>query len=86
LLERHSSRLGLPLNKDARTVRASRELPDSNGGTAQAVLRDLFLIPHQWMGLPLFGFGWLLIAWAVGSVGLLVWLWRHHAEVQRGKC
>jgi phosphatidylglycerol---prolipoprotein diacylglyceryl transferase len=41
------------------------------------VLRDLFLIPHQWMGLPLFGFGWLLIAWAVGSVGLLVWLWRH---------
>ncbi len=41
------------------------------------MLRDLFLIPHQWMGLPLFGFGWLLIAWAIGSVALLTWLWRH---------
>jgi phosphatidylglycerol:prolipoprotein diacylglycerol transferase len=38
----------------------------------------LFLIPHQWLGLPLFGFGWLLILWAVGSVLLLAWLYRRH--------
>ena len=42
------------------------------------MLRDLFSIPDQWMGLPVFGFGWLLILWALGSIALLVWLWRRH--------
>ncbi|MFV1964587.1 MAG: prolipoprotein diacylglyceryl transferase family protein [Pirellulaceae bacterium] len=28
------------------------------------------------LGLPVFGFGWLLIAWAIFSIGLLAWLVR----------
>jgi len=42
------------------------------------VVRDLFSIPDQWLGLPVFGFGWLLIAWALGSIALLAWHWRRH--------
>lgn len=38
--------------------------------------QDLFIIPHQWLGLPVFGFGWLLILWAIGAAVLLAWLWR----------
>jgi phosphatidylglycerol:prolipoprotein diacylglycerol transferase len=41
------------------------------------VLQTLFYIPNQIAGMPMFGFGLLLAAWAVVSVGLLVWLaWR----------
>ncbi len=38
--------------------------------------QDLFHIPHEVYGLPVFGAGWLLILWAVASAILLVWLWR----------
>lgn len=36
--------------------------------------QTLLYIPHEINGLPVFGFGWLLIAWAIGSVGLMGWL------------
>ena len=38
--------------------------------------QDLFHIPHQWLGLPVFGAGWLLILWAAFSAVLLFILWR----------
>jgi phosphatidylglycerol:prolipoprotein diacylglycerol transferase len=38
--------------------------------------QDLFHIPHQWLGIPVFGAGWLLILWAAASLVLLVYLWR----------
>lgn len=38
--------------------------------------QDLFHIPHEWLGLPVFGAGWMLILWAVVSAVLLVRLWR----------
>lgn len=40
------------------------------------MLQDLCHIPHQWLGLPMFGAGWMLILWAVVGAGLLVRLWR----------
>lgn len=41
------------------------------------MLRTLFFIPNaEIAGLPVFGRGWLLLAWAVFSVVLLVWLIR----------
>jgi phosphatidylglycerol:prolipoprotein diacylglycerol transferase len=40
------------------------------------VRQDLFYIPHEIYGLPLFGAGWLLILWGLASAILLVWLWR----------
>ena len=47
------------------------------------MLQTLFYIPSEIAGYPVFGFGLLLGAWAVFSVGLLAWLgWRHgfHAD------
>ena len=38
--------------------------------------QDLFHIPHEWLGLPVFGAGWMLILWVIVSGALLVWLWR----------
>jgi len=41
------------------------------------MLRTLFYIPNQEIaGLPVFGRGWLLLAWVVFSVVLLIWLVR----------
>jgi phosphatidylglycerol---prolipoprotein diacylglyceryl transferase len=40
------------------------------------MLQDLCHIPHQWLGVPVFGAGWMLILWAIVSVVLLVVLWR----------
>ena len=36
----------------------------------------LFYIPHEWNGLPVMGFGWLLIAWVILSAGIMGWLIR----------
>lgn len=47
--------------------------------------QTLFYLPHEVAGLPLFGAGWLLIAWAISAAVLLGWLWRRHgwtAEAQ----
>ncbi len=38
--------------------------------------QTLFYIPHEIVGLPVFGLGWLLIVWAIASVALLAWLSR----------
>ena len=35
----------------------------------------LFYIPATLLGIPVFGFGWLLAAWALFSAVLLAWLW-----------
>ena len=40
------------------------------------MLQDLYHIPHQWLGVPVFGAGWMLILWAIVSAVLLVYLWR----------
>jgi len=40
------------------------------------VLQTLFHIPNQIGGVPLFGFGLLLVLWAIGSVVFLAWLVR----------
>jgi phosphatidylglycerol:prolipoprotein diacylglycerol transferase len=40
------------------------------------MLQDLCFIPHQWLGVPVFGAGWMLIAWAIVSAVLLGYLWR----------
>jgi len=40
------------------------------------MLQDLCHIPHEWLGLPVFGAGWMLILWAIVSAGLLFRLWR----------
>ena len=40
------------------------------------MLQDLCHIPHQWLGLPVFGAGWMLILWAIVSALLLAYLWR----------
>jgi phosphatidylglycerol:prolipoprotein diacylglycerol transferase len=43
------------------------------------MLRTLFFIPNvEIAGLPMFGFGWLLLAWAIFSVVFLVWMFRKH--------
>ncbi|HEV3136812.1 MAG TPA: prolipoprotein diacylglyceryl transferase family protein, partial [Pirellulales bacterium] len=40
--------------------------------------QTLFVIPREIAGIDVFGFGWLLAFWAVGSIVLLTWsLWRH---------
>jgi phosphatidylglycerol:prolipoprotein diacylglycerol transferase len=36
----------------------------------------LFLIPAEFLGLPVFGFGWLLIVWVVLAIAVSVWLLR----------
>jgi phosphatidylglycerol:prolipoprotein diacylglycerol transferase len=38
--------------------------------------QTLFVIPHELNGIPVFGLGWLLAIWLVGSTGYLLWLWR----------
>ena len=38
--------------------------------------QTLFVIPHELNGIPVFGMGWLLALWLVGSTGYLFWLWR----------
>jgi len=38
--------------------------------------QTLFHIPHEVVGLPVFGMGWALIVWAVASAMLLWWLVR----------
>ncbi len=38
--------------------------------------QTLFYIPHELFGLPVFGLGWLLIAWVVICLLLLVRAWR----------
>ncbi len=40
--------------------------------------QTLFHIPEKLVGLPVFGFGWLLIVWLLGCAGYLAW------QVQRG--
>jgi phosphatidylglycerol---prolipoprotein diacylglyceryl transferase len=40
--------------------------------------QTLFVIPRQIAGLDVFGFGWLLGIWAVGSLGLVAWALKRH--------
>ncbi|HEX4142851.1 MAG TPA: prolipoprotein diacylglyceryl transferase family protein [Pirellulales bacterium] len=40
--------------------------------------QTLFTIPAKILGIDVFGFGWLLAAWAVVSVVMLAWLVRRH--------
>jgi phosphatidylglycerol:prolipoprotein diacylglycerol transferase len=42
------------------------------------VLQTLFYIPHEIAGMPVFGFGWALLAWAVGSAVLLGYSVKEH--------
>ena len=39
----------------------------------------LFHLPLEIAGVPFFGFGWMLLAWALGSLVFLGWLHRHNA-------
>jgi phosphatidylglycerol:prolipoprotein diacylglycerol transferase len=44
---------------------------------SEAVRRTLFYLPHEIAGLPLFGWGWMLILWLAISGAMLVWTaWR----------
>ena len=38
--------------------------------------QTLYIIPHEWLGVPVFGFGWVLMVWAAVSVVTLIWLLR----------
>lgn len=40
----------------------------------------LFYIPAELAGVPVFGFGWLLAAWAVISVAILIAVWRRTGD------
>lgn len=40
--------------------------------------QTLFHIPHEFLGVPVFGMGWLLLAWALAGVVLLFFLLRRH--------
>ena len=40
--------------------------------------QTLFTIPAKFLGVDVFGFGWLLAAWAVIGVAMLAWLVRRH--------
>jgi phosphatidylglycerol:prolipoprotein diacylglycerol transferase len=42
------------------------------------VRQTLFFIPHEILGIQLFGLGWLLVLWVLFSVAWLVWLVRRH--------
>ncbi len=42
------------------------------------MLSELFRIPYDWAGVPIFGFGLLLLVWAVVGGGMLVLLLRRH--------
>jgi phosphatidylglycerol:prolipoprotein diacylglycerol transferase len=39
---------------------------------------ELFRIPYEWAGVPIFGFGLLLAVWAVASIALLAYLVRRY--------
>jgi phosphatidylglycerol:prolipoprotein diacylglycerol transferase len=41
------------------------------------VRTTLFHIPAEFLGVPVFGFGWLLLVWIAFAVGLSIWLLRH---------
>jgi phosphatidylglycerol---prolipoprotein diacylglyceryl transferase len=43
-----------------------------------AVRQTLFIIPHEFLGISVFGFGWVLMVWGAGSVIALLWQWRRH--------
>jgi phosphatidylglycerol---prolipoprotein diacylglyceryl transferase len=47
--------------------------------------QTLFYIPHEIYGLPLFGFGWLLIVWAVASALALAVMLRKHGWSEETK-
>ena len=36
----------------------------------------LFYIPYEWNGWPVMGFGWMLLAWVLLSIGIMGWLIR----------
>ena len=36
----------------------------------------LFHIPAEFAGVPIFGFGWLLLVWALTCIGFSIWLLR----------
>ena len=40
--------------------------------------QTLVHLPPEFAGIPVFGCGWLLIAWAFLSIGFLIWLIRQH--------
>ncbi|MEZ6111535.1 MAG: prolipoprotein diacylglyceryl transferase [Pirellulaceae bacterium] len=40
--------------------------------------QTFFYIPHEIAGVSVFGFGWMLLAWCLFSVGLLLWMIRRH--------
>jgi phosphatidylglycerol:prolipoprotein diacylglycerol transferase len=42
------------------------------------VRQTLFFIPHEVMGIQLFGLGWLLVIWILFSIAWLTWLIRRH--------
>jgi phosphatidylglycerol:prolipoprotein diacylglycerol transferase len=54
------------------TVLESHAIPVAQGCI---MLQDLCHIPHQWLGVPVFGAGWMLILWAIVSAVLLAYLW-----------
>ena len=38
--------------------------------------QTFFYIPHELLGLPVLGWGWLLAVWLLFGVGAVLWLWR----------
>ena len=38
--------------------------------------QTLFFIPYEVFGLPIFGFGLLMVLWLVGTAAVSVWYWR----------
>ncbi|HEY1786316.1 MAG TPA: diacylglyceryl transferase, partial [Pirellulales bacterium] len=40
--------------------------------------QTIFTIPAKLLGIDVFGFGWLLAAWAVVALVMMVWLVRRH--------
>lgn len=44
--------------------------------------QTLFYIPNEFAGLPLFGFGWLLILWIIGCIVFMVYLLRNQGWTQ----
>ena len=40
--------------------------------------QTLFFVPHEILGIQLFGFGWLLVLWIIFAIAWLTWLVRKH--------
>ncbi len=59
------------LAEDSRGLQHSRTLALES----PAVRSNLFFIPLEVFGVPVFGFGLLLAVWVVFCLGMLVWLW-----------